>query len=223
VLSLLSGCTGTGAVLGTNALPVGETSASQSSESSPPDPNVVNVVSETGTPAAAETSSPENNGNSAPTQTVESGVEMTEVGSQQELIYLWDEGNIPTTTVYTENPNSQYFDPPDFRPNMVYFPAKPGVAVKGAVLICAGGAFRFRGDANEGTPVAKAFSELGYQSFVVNYRLRPYSMQEGALDLGRAVRYVHSHAQEYGIDEQGMPVIGFSGGGHPVGRAAVEF
>ena len=42
--------------------------------------------------------------------------------------------------------------------------------VKGAVLIAAGGAFRFRSDA-EGTPVAETFSTLRYQSFVVNYRL----------------------------------------------------
>ena len=101
----------------------------------------------------------------------------------QPPIYLWEQGNIPTTTVYTENPNSVYSDRPVFRPNMVYFPAKQGVAVKGAVLIAAGGAFRFRNDAGEGTPVAEAFSKLGYQSFVVNYRLVPYSMQEGALDL----------------------------------------
>jgi hypothetical protein len=51
-------------------------------------------------------------------------------------IYLWEEGNIPTITEYTENSNSRYADPPGFRPNMVYFPAKQGVKVKGAVLVC---------------------------------------------------------------------------------------
>jgi len=45
------------------------------------------------------------------------------------------------------------------------------------------GAFQFRNDRIKGTPVAEHLSELGYQSFVVNYRLRPYTMQEGALDL----------------------------------------
>jgi len=87
-------------------------------------------------------------------------------------IYLWEKGNVPTTTEYTVN-NSGYFDPPDFRPNMVYFPAKQGVTVKGAVLVCAGGAFQFRNDRGEGTPVAQQLSELGYQSLVVHYRLRP--------------------------------------------------
>ena len=121
------------------------------------------AVSETGTPPATEINATQSNENSALDQNGESGVDMTEAASQQNPIYLWEQGNIPMTTVYTENPNSQYFDPPDFRPNMVYFPAKEGVEVKGAVLIAAGGAFRFRSDANEGTPVAEAFSQLGYQ------------------------------------------------------------
>ncbi|MCJ7812310.1 alpha/beta hydrolase [bacterium] len=140
----------------------------------------------------------------------------------QRRIYLWEEGNIPTITEYTEN-NSGYFDPPDFRPNMVYFPAKQGVEVKGAVLVCAGGAFQFRSDRNEGTPVAQHLSELGYQSFVVNYRLRPYTMQEGALDLARAVRYVRSHAEDLGIEEKDIAVMGFSAGGILCGELLLNF
>ncbi len=51
---------------------------------------------------------------------------------------------------------------------------------KGDVLICAGGAFQYRSDQYEGTPVAEALSQRGYQSFVVDYRLRPYTQEEGA-------------------------------------------
>ena len=137
-------------------------------------------------------------------------------------IFLWDEDNVPTTTEYTEN-NAGYFDPPDFRPNMVYFPAKQGVEVQGAVLVCAGGAFQFRGNEIEGTPVAEHLSDLGYQSFVVNYRLRPYTMQEGALDLARAVRYVRSHAADLGIEEDDIAVVGFSAGGILAGELALNF
>jgi acetyl esterase/lipase len=180
------------------------------------------VVSETGKPPVAEINATQSNKNSALDQNVERGIDMTEAGSRQELIYLWEKGNIPTTTVYAENTNSQYFDPPDFRPNMVYFPAKEGVEVKGAVLIAPGGAFQFRSDV-EGAPVAKAFSELGYQSFVVNYRLRPYSMQEGALDAGRAMRYVRNHADDYGIEEKDIAVIGFSAGGILWGEELLNF
>jgi acetyl esterase/lipase len=140
---------------------------------------------------------------------------------KENQIYLWNEGNVPATTVYTEN-NSGYFDPPGFRPNIVHFPAKQGAEVKGAVLICPGGAFQFRSK-NEGAPVAEHLSKLGYQSFVVNYRLRPYTMQEGALDLARAVRYVRSHAKDYGINEQDIAVIGFSAGGILCGELLLNF
>lgn len=181
------------------------------------------AASETVSPLAAEINTNQSNENTALEQNVSSDGDVTEAVSQQPLIYLWEQGNMPTTTVYTENPNSQYFDPPDFRPNMVYFPAKQGVKVKGAVLVAAGGAFRFRSDAVEGTPVAQALSELGYHSFVVNYRLRPYSMQEGALDLGRAVRYVRNHAEEYGIGAKDIAVVGFSAGGILWGELLLNF
>lgn len=141
----------------------------------------------------------------------------------QQPIYLWAEGNIPTTTMYTEDVSSRYFDPPGFQPNMIYFPAKEGEEVKGAVLICAGGAFTFRGNENEGYPVAEHLSNLGYQSFVVNYRLQPYTMQEGALDLARAVRHVRSNGAQYGINEEDIAVIGFSAGGILCGELLLNF
>lgn len=92
----------------------------------------------------------------------------------QQTLYLWEEGNVPATTDYTVN-NGSYFDEPDFLPYLVTFPVPEGTKIKGAVLICAGGTFQFRSDENEGTPVAEKLSKLGYQSFVVNYRLRPYT------------------------------------------------
>ncbi len=174
------------------------------------------------TPTAAPEISPSpTNENSARDQTPESVARATEAARQQGPIYLWEEGNVPTTTVYTEN-NSRYADPPDFRPNMVYYPVREGVEVKGAVLLAAGGAFRFRSPA-DGAPVAEAFNALGYQSFVVNYRLQPYTMQEGALDLGRAVRYVRNHAEDYGIEEEDIAVIGFSAGGILWGELLLNF
>ncbi|MEA4846037.1 MAG: alpha/beta hydrolase [Clostridiaceae bacterium] len=192
-VTLLSGCSETGAVMETGSLPEAEISSSQV------------------------------NGNSALDQNVESGVKMTEAGAQQELIYLWEEGNIPKVTEYTANDNNQYADPPDFRPNMVVYPAKEDVQVKGVVLICSGGAFQFRNNENEGGPVAQALSELGYQCFLVNYRLRPYTQEEGALDLARAVRYVRSRAESYGIEDKDIAVMGFSAGGILCGELLLNF
>ncbi len=140
----------------------------------------------------------------------------------QQALYLWEEGNAPAVTEYTVN-NGNYFDDPAFRPYVVSFPVPEGTEVKGAVLICAGGAFQYRSDENEGTPVAQVLSELGYQSFVVNYRLRPYTQQEGALDLARAVRFVRKNAEVYGIDPEDIAVMGFSAGGILAGEMLLNF
>ncbi len=118
-------------------------------------------------PAAGE-------GNTAATAAVTPG--------RQQVLYLWEEGNAPAQTEYTVN-NGGYFDNPDFRPYLTSYPVPEGTEIRGAVLICPGGAFQFRSDQPEGTDVAEALSALGYQSFVVDYRLRPYTQQEGALDL----------------------------------------
>ena len=157
---------------------------------------------------------PESNG-----ETV--GTTMADPKNQQTL-YLWEEGNAPAITEYTEN-NGNYADDPDFRPTLVTFPVPDGTEVKGAVLICAGGAFQFRSDNMEGTPVAQELSKQGYQSFVINYRLRPYTQEEGALDLARAVRFVRKYAAEYRIDEKDIAVMGFSAGGILAGEMLLNF
>lgn len=141
---------------------------------------------------------------------------------EQQVLYLWEEGNAPARTEYTEN-NGGYSDDPDFRPYLTSYPVPEGTEIKGAVLICPGGAFQFRSDQSEGVDVAEALSALGYQSFVVDYRLRPYTQQEGALDLARAVRFVRAHAQEYGIQEQDIAVMGFSAGGILSGEMFLNF
>lgn len=139
-----------------------------------------------------------------------------------QTLYLWEEGNAPAVTEYTRN-SGNYSDDPDFRPYLVTFPVPEGTEIKGAVLICAGGAFQFRSDENEGTPVAEELARRGYQSFVVNYRLRPYTQEEGALDLARAVRFVRKNADTYGIDENDIAVMGFSAGGILAGEMLLNF
>lgn len=135
---------------------------------------------------------------------------------------LWKEGSMPTTTLYKAG-TTGFFDPPEFRPDMVHVPAKAGLPVKGAVMVCAGGAFEFRSTENEGLRVAEALAAVGYQSFVVNYRLRPYTVAEGALDLARAVRHVRQNAVGYGIDARNIAVMGFSAGGILCGEMLLHF
>lgn len=123
-------------------------------------------------------------------------------------VNLWEKGNIPTVT---HNVNNS--DGPDFIPNMEVFTVEESVTPKGAVIICPGGAFAFRSMQNEGYDIADMLVPMGYQCFIVNYRIQPYTMRESATDLQRAIRYVRAHANEYSINPENIALVGFSAGG----------
>lgn len=48
-------------------------------------------------------------------------------------------------------------------------------------------------------------------------------MEEGSLDLARAIRYVRSHAADYGINPDRIASVGFSAGGILCGDEALHF
>lgn len=138
---------------------------------------------------------------------------------KEQTIYLWEDGKMPCPREYS----SAWNDPEDFKPHMEYRPVKEGVEVKGAVMLCAGGAFAFRGNWGDTYPTADKLTQLGYQCFVVQYRLRPFTQEEGALDLARAVRYVRYYADEYGIDPNDIAVVGYSAGGILCGEQVLNW
>ncbi len=123
-------------------------------------------------------------------------------------VELWQRGNIPG---FRENVNNS--DGPDFMPNMLVYTVPENIQPKGAVMICPGGAFAFRSMQNEGYDIADMLVPMGYQCFIVNYRINPYSMQASATDLQRAIRYVKAHAEDYRINPENIALVGFSAGG----------
>lgn len=148
--------------------------------------------------------------------------EQREKADEDEKIYLWEKGNMPKTTNYAEN-TGNYFDEPDFLPYMTIYNVPNGTKVKGAMLVSPGGAFIFRSELQEGVNVAKEFAKLGYVSFVVHYRVRPYTERESGIDIARAIKVVRSNAEKYGIDKDKINVVGFSAGGIANGRAVLEY
>lgn len=142
--------------------------------------------------------------------------------SRIQVLYLWEEGNVPATTVVTED-MTDYFDPYDFRPYVTAIPVREGAAPKGAVVLMAGGAYQFRGDYTDTLPTAVHLRELGYQTFIVDYRLQPYTPQEGALDVARAVRFIRKNAASYGIDPNDIAVMGYSAGGIQAGEFLMHY
>lgn len=109
-----------------------------------------------------------------------------------------------------------YFDSYDFRPYLTVLPVR-GKA-KGAVVLLAGGAYQFRGNYTDTLPTAAKLRELGFVCCIVDYRLMPYSQEEGALDVVRAVRYLRQHASAYGCKPEAVAVMGFSAGGIQAGQ-----
>lgn len=200
VTAALAACAAPGAVEPSAVEP--EATASASLASAPPAPT---TAAQTTQPGSADT---------VATATADSATTQT--------LYLWDEGNVPASTEYTENA-AGYFDPPGFRPTITSIPVPAGTPIKGAVLLNAGGAFQFRGNEYDTYPVGRELSRLGYQSFVVDYRLRPYTQGEGALDLARAVRFVRANADAYGIESDDIAVVGFSAGGILAGEMLLNY
>lgn len=115
------------------------------------------------------------------------------------------------------------YDPADFRPYLTAIPVRDGTEVKGAVVLLAGGAFQARANYTDTLPTAAHLRELGFQTFIVDYRLRPYTQQEGALDVARAVRFIRKNADVYGIDPNDIAVMGYSAGGIQAGEFLLNF
>ena len=139
-----------------------------------------------------------------------------------QALYLWEENNVPAKTSFT-SAMSGYFDNWDFRPYVTAVPVHGGVQPKGAVVLMAGGAYQFRGNYTDSLPTAAALRELGFQTFIVDYRLSPYTQEEGALDVARAVRFVRKNADVYGIDPDDIAVMGFSAGGIQAGEFLMHY
>lgn len=99
---------------------------------------------------------------------------------------------------------------PDIAPNGFYRDKRP------ALLILPGGAYCYRA-MHEGEPIALRFAAEGVPSFVLDYtctaeapRAFPHALREGFA----AIRWIRTHAEEYGIDPENIAVCGFSAGGH---------
>lgn len=211
--ALLAGCTGD--VTGTSAGTSGSKDTDGSSSS-----DVRELVEPTGSP----TYSGIEQGHVSPDP---AGMEGTVLSAAVDLahsqtFFLWEEGNVPATTDASADGTGS--DPAGFRPSLTSYPVPEGTPVKGAMLLCSGGAFRIRSDNAEGGPSAGAFARLGYQSFVVDYRIRPYTQQEGGVDLARAICFVHAHAEDYGLpNTDAIAIGGFSAGGIQCGETLLNW
>ena len=83
-----------------------------------------------------------------------------------------------------------------------------------AVLVIPGGGYTHVAIGHEGFQFARWLNALGMTAFVLDYRVSPYRYPVEIQDGMRAMRYVRTHATDYGIDPNRIGVWGSSAGGH---------
>ncbi|MBQ4481026.1 MAG: alpha/beta hydrolase [Victivallales bacterium] len=99
-------------------------------------------------------------------------------------------------------------------------------ALRPAMLVVPGGGYHCVCEPTEGTPIARRFMSLGYNCFVLDYRVYPDGVFPNCVaDAARAVKLIRANASQFGIDPRRVAAVGFSAGGHLVaclGTAIVE-
>lgn len=105
--------------------------------------------------------------------------------------------------------------------NLLFFPGERG---KPFVLICAGGGYATVCSFLEGYPVAAQLNRMGYNAFVLSYRVNEVGLlPRPTEDVAAALRYIFSHAREFGVSTDGYAVAGFSAGGHVAGSWGTDY
>ena len=93
---------------------------------------------------------------------------------------------------------------------------------KGNIVLISGGGFGTRSNPAEGYAAIPCFNGLGYNCFLLQRRVAPYSVADIAMDMQRSIRLVKYYGEQEGWG--GMDMIaaaGFSGGGGTI-MAAVS-
>ena len=141
--------------------------------------------------------------------------------SKEDVIwYIWDD-EIPTEAGAEDFDFNTAADDSDFKPYICVYLLEDQSQAKGNILVCSGGADRYRSNNNEGDPTCAFFNSIGYNAYLVNYRVSPYASVDMTLDVQRAVRYVLYHGEEYGIGAlDKIATMGYSAGAmHCYGQA----
>jgi len=108
-------------------------------------------------------------------------------------------------------------------PKLLIFAPK-NVTTGTGVVICPGGGYGGLSMDKEGSDVAKWLNARGVAGFVLQYRLGPkYHHPVELHDAQRAIRYVRSHAAEFGVAPNRIGIWGFSAGGHLASTTGTHF
>ncbi len=107
------------------------------------------------------------------------------------------------------------------QPSIVFVPAQNGDTPRGTVIVAHGGGFSTRTGC-EGIHVAKYFTDAGFNTAILTYRLQPYNRYDAMYDMQRAIRLLRTKKEELGITDK-VVAMGFSAGGMLSSNCATHF
>lgn len=83
-----------------------------------------------------------------------------------------------------------------------------------AIVLCPGGGYNHLAGEKEGAEWVPFFNEQGIAVVVTKYTLPAGDRNKPLNDIRETFRFLHEHASEYGINPNGIGIMGFSAGGH---------
>lgn len=109
-------------------------------------------------------------------------------------------------------------DPAKRNANFVYFPSSDiDAGNRPFILLVPGGGFVNVWNLTEGWPVASIFNELGYNVFILTYRVGVKASALKAMeDIARAMEIIRSRKADFGLKTEDYISCGFSAGGYVV-------
>lgn len=118
-------------------------------------------------------------------------------------IEMWDENNVSNVSI----------------PELYHFRTVEGSKPKPAIIIVPGGGYARQAFSHEGTMVAEWFTRLGFEAFVLKYRLPDPEIVDNRsfvpmMDGQQAIHYVRSNAARFNVNPDQIGIMGFSAGGH---------
>ncbi|MBR4702652.1 MAG: alpha/beta hydrolase [Oscillospiraceae bacterium] len=128
-----------------------------------------------------------------------------------EVLPLWEDGA----------PGYDDRDPLQPPPSLVFVPSPKADKKRGTVIVACGGGFETRTGC-EGMNVAEYFTDAGFNTAILTYRLKPYSRWDALADMQRAIRLLRAKKEELNITDK-VAAMGFSAGGMLSANAATHF
>ena len=91
-----------------------------------------------------------------------------------------------------------------------------------AMLVLAGGGY-WSVSHREKEPVAVKFLEKGFNTFILDYSVKPLTFPCQLIEGAMAMAYIRKNAKKLGVDKNHVGAIGFSAGGHLCAMLATMF